>query len=175
MVHTLALPWASAEAAARHGPPGLYQEPRGAVLSCPAWFMFWRREVPAEVQSCGKILWGRGGDHWQCGTSPFLPLGTNMPHGLELRRSGMAGERGHCSPGCCFSHWHQAQALGHHTLPQQPGLDPRGPSLWPEDLCSRPQPLCVPGQAFPFVLMPASSSSLNDPSPSPVFILRVYL
>lgn len=37
---------------------------------------------------------------------------------------GLAGGHGHCSPGCHPSHRRRAQALGHHTLPEQPGPDP---------------------------------------------------
>lgn len=52
-------------------------------------------------------------------------------HGPELETSGLAGGHWHCSLGCRLSHRHQAQVLGHHALPKQPGLDPpprAGPS-----------------------------------------------
>lgn len=96
---------------------------RGPVL--------WKKPSGEEVVTTGGV------SHLH--SYPWAPM---CPHGLELRGSAMAGEHGPCSPGCCFSHWHPAQALGHHTLPQQPGLDPedlpRG-----QRICALAHSLCV--------------------------------
>lgn len=72
----------------------------------------------------------------------------------------------------------EPKLLGIKRCPNSQGQTPlpsAGPSWQLEDLCSCLQPPRVPSQTSPFVLMPASSLSLNDPSPSLVFTRRVYL
>lgn len=108
------------------------------------------------------------------------PLGTCTEFPIMILAHELKPSRGWTPPSVCRepSAGHPCAPLGSaagDTVPS-PLRSPAVPRAVPSgQRTAQPASVYVPGQTFPFVLLPASTMSLNAPAPSLVFTRRVYL